>query len=73
MKTVELGLTVCVAATAEKMQAGTNASGFDLLTGNFDRTKTAFRELSQQVATLDTVDAFMAGYYDAAKRQQLSN
>ena len=58
---------------AEKMQAGTNASGFDLLTGNFDRTKTAFRELSQQVATLDTVDAFMAGYYDAAKRQQLSN
>ena len=29
-----------------KMQAGANASGFDLLTGNFDRTKTAFRELS---------------------------
>ena len=56
-----------------KMQVGANASGFDLLTGNFDRTKTAFRELSQQVATLDTVDPFMAGCYEAAKRQQLSN
>jgi hypothetical protein len=55
------------------MQAGSNGSGFDLLTGNFDRTRTAFRELSQQVATLGTVDAFMAGYYQAAKSQQLSN
>ena len=57
----------------DKMRVSPNASGFELLTGNFNRAQTAFRDLSKQVATLDTVDAFMAGYYEAAKRQQLSN
>ena len=57
----------------DKMKVSPNASGFELLTGDFDRTQTVFRDRSQQVATLDTVDAFMAGYYQAAKRQQLSN
>ena len=58
---------------SEKMAASSNGDGFMLLTGNFDRAQTAFRDLSKQVATLDTVDAFMANYYEAAKRQQLSN
>ena len=53
---------------AEKMAAGARAKSFDLLTTDFERTKTPFRELAKEVAALGMVDAFMANYKDLAKK-----
>ena len=57
---------------SQKMEGGAGEDAFKLIVGRVDPRTTAFRDLANSIATVGTLESFMASYRDRIQTAGLS-